>query len=174
MSLRTKPQIPWTAKIASWGFDLALILLVVMGLFLRFSWVDWGQGANLHPDEYGLTNTLTQMRLPGNFAAYFNTRLSPLSPYPKYDLQVQKVADGPDNRMRWGQWPQILIRTAAELTGNTGYDQIRILGRPLSPALVLHAEGAPRRIAAVTRRSACFLMRHGGLSNSSLVSTLIP
>jgi hypothetical protein len=134
MSLRTKPQIPWTAKIASWGFDLALILMVVIGLFLRFSWVNWSQGANLHPDEYGLTSTLTQLYLPSDFSVYFNTRLSSLSPYPKYDLQGQKTADGPDNRMRWGQWPQILIRTVAELTGNTGYDQIRILGRRLSAA----------------------------------------
>jgi Dolichyl-phosphate-mannose-protein mannosyltransferase len=134
MGLRTKPQIPFIAKIASWGFDLILIMLVVTGLFLRFSWVNWDQGANLHPDEYGLTNTLTQMHLPGKIAAYFNTRLSPLSPYPKYDLQGQKIADGPDNRMRWGQWPQILIRMAAELTSNTGYDQIRILGRHLSAA----------------------------------------
>jgi hypothetical protein len=103
MSLRAKPQIPWIAKITSWCFDLALILLVVLGLFLRFSWVDWSQGANLHPDEYGLTSTLTQLRLPGSLAEYFNTRLSPLSPYPKYDLQGQKVTDGPDNRLRWAE-----------------------------------------------------------------------
>jgi 4-amino-4-deoxy-L-arabinose transferase-like glycosyltransferase len=134
MRTRSNPQLSVIEKIASFSFDLLLAILILIGLYLRFSWVNWNQGANLHPDEYGLTSTLTQLHLPDDFAAYFNTRLSPLSPYPKYDLQGQSIVDGPDNRMRWGQWPQILIRTAAELTGNTGYDQIRILGRRLSAA----------------------------------------
>jgi hypothetical protein len=109
-----------------------LIGLIAVGLYFRFSSVNWSQGTNLHPDEYGLTNTLTQLSLPTSIADYFNTRLSPISPYQKYDLQGQPAENGPDNRMRWGQWPIILIRAAGELTGNTGYDEIRLLGRRMS------------------------------------------
>jgi 4-amino-4-deoxy-L-arabinose transferase-like glycosyltransferase len=113
-------------------FEIVLILLILIGIGYRFSRVNWSQGANLHPDEYGLTSTLTQLSLPKDLAGYFNTRISPLSPYIKYDAAGQKISDGPDNRLRWGQWPIILLRAAAELTGNTGYDDLRLMGRQLS------------------------------------------
>lgn len=112
--------------------DLFLLALTLLGVYFRFQWVNWHQGANLHPDEYGLTNTLTQLRIPSDPEGYFNTRLSPLSPYRKYDAQGNVIAEGPDNGMRWGQWPMILLRLAAEISGNTGYDEQRLLGRSLS------------------------------------------
>ena len=119
-------------SIAERLFEFSLIVLILIGIGYRFSRVNWSQGANLHPDEYGLTSTLTQLSLPKNLADYFNTRISPLSPYIKYDAAGQKISDGPDNRLRWGQWPIILLRAAAELTGNTGYDELRLMGRQLS------------------------------------------
>lgn len=112
--------------------DLCLLLLLLTGILFRFTGLDWHQGTNLHPDEYGLTNTLTQLSLPESLGDYFNTRLSPLSPYQKYDQAGNPTDPGPDNRLRWGQWPIIIVRTAGELTGNTGYDEIRMLGRALS------------------------------------------
>jgi hypothetical protein len=112
--------------------DILLIALIVFGVMLRFSWVNWNQGTSLHPDEYGLTNTLTQLSMPDNSADYFNTRISPISAYHKYDENGAQIANGPDNRMRWGQWPIILIRQFAEWTGNTGYDELRLMGRQLS------------------------------------------
>ena len=119
-------------SIADRLFEISLILLILIGIAYRFSRVNWSQGANLHPDEYGLTSTLTQLSLPKDLEGYFNTRISPLSPYIKYDAAGQKISDGPDNRLRWGQWPIILLRAAAELTGNTGYDELRLMGRQLS------------------------------------------
>lgn len=113
-------------------FTLFCLLLITGGLLFRFSWMEWNEGASLHPDEYGLTNTLTQLSMPDSLGEYFNTRLSPISPYHKYNPNGQLTANGPDNRMRWGQWPIILIRAAGEISGNTGYDEIRILGRQLS------------------------------------------
>jgi hypothetical protein len=109
-----------------------LIIILFTGVYFRFFGVDWNQGANLHPDEYGLTNTLTQLSLPKNISDYFNTRISPISPYQKYDLSGNVIANGPDNSMRWGQWPIILIRGLAEITDNTGYDELRITGRIFS------------------------------------------
>ncbi len=113
-------------------FDCLLIVLILLGIRYRFSWVNWNQGAQLHPDEYGLTNTLTALQMPDSLSAYFNTRISPLSPYNKYNPDGSLLANGPDNRMRWGQLPIIIIRAAAEASGNTGYDEIRLLGRQLS------------------------------------------
>ncbi len=113
-------------------FETLLIVLIGIGILFRFNWVNWSQGANLHPDEYGLTSTLTQLALPKSLGDYFNTRISPLSPYNKYDLNGQKLRDGPDNRMRWGQWPITILRAAGEITGFTGYNEIRLMGRSLS------------------------------------------
>lgn len=109
-----------------------LLVLIFLGVALRFYRLDWNQGTNLHPDEYGLTNTLTQLKLPASLERYFNTRISPLSPYTRYDAAGRPTGDGPDNRMRWGQWPIILLRAAAELTGNTGYGELRLTGRGFS------------------------------------------
>ncbi len=112
--------------------EIYLVILVLIGIYFRFNGQDWNQGTNLHPDEYGLTNTLTQLKMPASLADYFNTRVSPLSPYMKYDINGKETVNGPDNRMRWGQWPMIILRAAAERTGNTQYDDLRLMGRALS------------------------------------------
>ncbi len=130
-------QNPSRARIPSsaWpGFviDLLLAGVVMIGVIFRFAWVNWNNDAQLHPDEYGLTNTITMLSMPASLGEYLNTRISPISPYHKYDLNGVQIASGPDNRMRWGQLPMILIRSAAELTGNTSYGDLRILGRRLS------------------------------------------
>ncbi len=115
-----------------WIFDFLLIILILVGIGYRFSWANWNQDAQLHPDEYGLTNTLTALQMPQSLAEYFNTRISPLSPYHKYNPDGSLLANGPNNRMRWGQLPMIIIRAAAEASGNTGYNELRLLGRRLS------------------------------------------
>jgi YYY domain-containing protein len=94
--------------------DVLLIALIGVGVVFRFSWTDWSEGTNLAPDEYGLTNTLTQIEMPKSPDEWFNTRLSPISPYQKYDVEGRATAPGPDQGMVWGQWPQILIRGTAE------------------------------------------------------------
>ncbi len=113
-------------------FEIMLIGLILIGVFFRVNWINWSQGTNLHPDEYGLTSTLTQLSIPKTAADYFNTRLSPLSPYRKYDINGKQTNPGPDNRMRWGQLPITIIRLAGETSNNTGYNEIRLLGRSLS------------------------------------------
>ncbi len=121
------------ASLAGAALDLFLIALLVVGVYFRFSWTNWNQDTDLHPDEYGLTGTITRLAMPKSIGDYFNTRLSPLSPYQKYDIEGNPTDDhGPDNRMRWGQWPITLIRYAAELSGDAGYGELRLLGRKLS------------------------------------------
>ena len=135
-------------NVAAVAFDVLLILLILTGIFYRFNWVNWNQDTDLHPDEYGLTGTLTQLSMPTSLSDYFNTRISPISPYQKYDENGEPTNSGPDNRMRWGQWPLIIIRGTAEtlnaiqerwprpegqeLYNFTGYGEMRLLGRSLS------------------------------------------
>ncbi|MCX6026968.1 MAG: hypothetical protein NTY23_12040, partial [Chloroflexi bacterium] len=114
------------------AFEALLLVLILIGVAFRFSWSNWNEDADLHPDEYGLTSTLSQLSVPTSFAEYLNTRLSPLSPYQKYDLQGRPTELGPDNRMRWGQWPITLVRVTAEWSGNTDYRDLRLWGRSLS------------------------------------------
>ena len=124
-------------KIFSAGLALILILICGIGIFFRFYNMNWDSGALLHPDEYGLTNTLTQLRMPSTVSDYFNTRISPMSPYNKYDAGGETIGNGPDNTMRWGQLPMLIIRTAAEALNLTGYQELRTLGRYLSALMDL-------------------------------------
>ena len=121
-------------KNKKYGLIINVILLLVIGLgvFFRFYNMNWDSGALLHPDEYGLTNTLTQLHMPSSVSDYFNTRIAPMSPYNKYDTAGETIANGPDNTMRWGQLPMLIIRTAAEALNRTGYQELRTLGRYLS------------------------------------------
>ena len=112
--------------------EVLSLILIGLGIFFRFYNMNWDSGALLHPDEYGLTNTLTQLRMPSTISDYFNTRIAPMSPYNKYDLNGETIANGPDNTMRWGQLPMLLIRTTAEALNRTGYQELRTLGRYLS------------------------------------------
>ncbi len=108
------------------------IVIIFMGVSFRFIGRNWNQGTNLHPDEYGLTNTITQLSFPKSAGDYFNTRLSTISPYQKYDQEGQLITPGPDNAFRWGQWPVVIIRAIAEFTHQTGYNELRLLGRTIS------------------------------------------
>lgn len=121
-----------TNKIRNTVFEILLLAVIGLGLFFRFYNMAWDSGALLHPDEYGLTNTLTQLHMPSSVSDYFNTRIAPMSPYNKYDENGETIANGPDNTMRWGQLPMLIIRTAAEALGRTGYQELRTLGRYLS------------------------------------------
>ncbi len=121
---------------------VALLGVVLLGASFRLAWARWDDGALLHPDEYGLTGTLTRLSFPKSVAGWFDTRLSPMSPYARYDLDGRRLPErGPDEAMRWGQWPQILVRGAAELLSSrpgapgpdfTRFGEIRLVGRRLS------------------------------------------
>ncbi len=117
---------------------------VLAGVAFRFLWAAWDEGASFHPDEYSLTRTLSRLGWPRSPGEWFNTRLSPLSPYQKYEIDGSPApVRAADAGMRWGQWPKILVRGAAEglnglpWGGNrkfTGFQEIRLLGRHLSAA----------------------------------------
>ncbi len=117
--------------------NILLAGLLAFGIWNNFRNMRWDDDALLHPDEYGLTNTLTQLRMPNSIANYFNTRISSMSPYNKYDENGETIANGPDNTMRWGQLPMLIIRLTAEALNRTGFIELRTTGRYLSALMNL-------------------------------------
>jgi YYY domain-containing protein len=101
-------------RLSSLAPDILLVLLIGLGFYFRFAGNNWSEGTNLDPDELGVNNFVSGIHLPASLAEYFNTRISPLSPYLKYDEQGNQIGQGPDPGWVWGQWPSIVIRAAAE------------------------------------------------------------
>lgn len=105
-------------RIRNIAFEAMLCVMILAGVFFRVSGNNWSEGAFLNPDELGATNIVMGIKMPASLAEYFNTRISPLSPYLKYDAEGNAIGQGPDAGAVWGQWPFILIRAIAEsLTG---------------------------------------------------------
>lgn len=100
---------------------LVLLAALALGAWLRFTGLNWDENQHLHPDERFLTMVETSIRLPGSLGEYFRTETSPLNPHNAgYGFFV------------YGTLPIFLVRAVAEWTGQTGYDQVTLLGRALS------------------------------------------
>jgi len=128
-------EIKW-----AWVYDLLLIVVLLVGAYFRLVGLDWDEDQHPHPDERFLTMVETalhvkqcadpnvdvevcppdQLRWLG-FSDYFNTSTSPLNPHNRgYGFFV------------YGTLPIILVRYVAEWVGQTGYDQVNLVGRVLS------------------------------------------
>ncbi|HTP00667.1 MAG TPA: DUF2298 domain-containing protein [Anaerolineales bacterium] len=124
----------------AWVYDLLLILVLAVGTYFRTVGLDWDAEQHLHPDERFLTmvesaldvkkcavpNTSVNACPEGetrwlNFSDYLDTQTSPLNPQNRgYGFFV------------YGDFPTILVRYVAEWLGQTGYDQVHLVGRQLS------------------------------------------
>jgi len=125
--------------------------------YLRVTGLNWDDNQHLHPDERFLTMVETalqvrkcsdpslpleacppdQVRWIG-FGDYLNTATSPLNPQNRgFGFFV------------YGDFPIILVRYIAEWVGQTGYDQVDLVGRqiragrPAYDPSDLHHCGAP-------------------------------
>jgi YYY domain-containing protein len=94
--------------------EIVLVALILVGVGFRFTGNNWSEGTALNPDELGLNNVVSGIRMPSTIDEYFNTRISTVSPYLKYDAEGNTIGQGPDAGWVWGQWPVILIRATAE------------------------------------------------------------
>jgi YYY domain-containing protein len=112
------PAADFLQRLRRHAFEILLGALILTGVYFRFAGNNWSEGTNLNPDELGVNNVVAGIEIPATLGEYFNTRISPLSPYLKYDEEGNRIGEGPDPGMVWGQWPSILIRATAEaLTG---------------------------------------------------------
>jgi YYY domain-containing protein len=105
----------------SWLPELALLVILILGVYLRFIGLNWDQNNHLHPDERFLTMVASSISSVTSVGEYFNTAASPLNPNNVgYTFFV------------YGTFPIFVIRYIAESFQKTGYDQIFLVGRQLS------------------------------------------
>jgi len=124
----------------AWIYDLLLIVVLLAGAYFRLVGIDWDENQHPHPDERFLTMVETSLQvkkcadpniaveacLPDqlrwlSISDYFNTGTSPLNPHNRgYSYFV------------YGTLPIFIVRYVAEWVGQTGYDQVNLVGRALS------------------------------------------
>ena len=107
---------------------VALLSILVLAAIFRLQGLDWDQGCHLHPDDRFLTMVASSLKWPSSLLEYLDQKRSPLNP---------RNAGFP--RFVYGTLPTTTVRALAEITGQTGYDQIYLLGRGFSASLDLGA-----------------------------------
>lgn len=109
-----------------WLWDILLVGVLVMGTYFRFVGVNWDANQHLHPDERFLTMVETSIQPVKSLGEYFNTDESTLNPSNRgYGFFV------------YGTLPLFIVRYAGEWLGETGYDQIHLVGRQISAVMDL-------------------------------------
>lgn len=103
----------------TWFYDVLLIGVLLIGGYLRFGGVDWGELQYQHPDELFLTSVTIDIQPVHSLAEYFNTASSTLNP--------QNMGHG---FFVYGTLPVFLVRGLADLTHQSG--NIQLLGRQMS------------------------------------------
>ena len=109
-----------------WVVGFLLILVLVLGGYLRFVGLDWDAEQHLHPDERFLTMVESSLLPVPNIREYFNTSISTLNPN-----------NQGHNFYVYGTLPIFMVRYLAEWLGFTGYGSIYLIGRSLSAVMDL-------------------------------------
>ncbi|HET6846395.1 MAG TPA: glycosyltransferase family 39 protein, partial [Anaerolineales bacterium] len=124
----------------TWVQDLLLVAILAAATYFHVVGMNWDADQHLHPDERFLTMVETALQVrkcavpmrpaescPADqirwigFADYLDTAHSTLNPHNQgYGFFV------------YGDFPVILVRYVGELLGQTGYDQIHLVGRQVS------------------------------------------
>ena len=105
----------------TWLYDLILLAVLVMAAYFRFTGVNWDESQHLHPDERFLTMVESGLAPAYSLSEYFDTANSPLNPHNRgYGFFV------------YGDFPIVIVRYLAEWLGQTGYDEVFLVGRQVS------------------------------------------
>lgn len=117
----TPEPLPLKQRSKYWYFDLIFILVLILGGYFRFVGLKWDENQHLHPDERFLTMVENDISPVKSLAEYFNTDISSLNPHNRgHGFYV------------YGTLPIFIVRYLAEWTGQTGYDQVNVVGRIVS------------------------------------------
>ena len=119
-------RFQWRAFLREKAPELILLAILAAGAWLRFRGRNWDENQHLHPDERFLTMVESSIRIPSSLGEYFDTGASPLNP--------NNVGH---TFFVYGTLPIFLVRFLAEWTGNSGYDEVVLLGRSVSAAFDL-------------------------------------
>ena len=101
---------------------LTLIAILLVGAYFRgVGLFTWDRDFHLHPDERFLTMVAAAVEWPQSVGEYFNSAVSPLSPYNKgYGFFV------------YGTLPLFLVKWVSLRVDMVGYSQVHLVGRALS------------------------------------------
>lgn len=114
-------EAPQHAARLPWYAPVILIGVVLMAAYFRFTGLNWDDVYHLHPDERFLTMVETSIAPVNNLWDYFNTTTSSLNPNNNgYTFYV------------YGTLPLFIVRYVAEWIGQTGYNEVHLVGRALS------------------------------------------
>jgi len=103
----------------SWKVSVALIMILFIGAYFRFTGLNWDDGQHQHPDERFITMVANQIKGVGGIGEYFDTAISSLNP-----LQFGSYT--------YGMFPLFLTRMVADWVAMTDYDSITLVGRAMS------------------------------------------
>ena len=112
-----------TGEKRAWIYDLLLIVVLLGAAYFRVVGLHWDETQHLHPDERFLTMVESALQPVASLGDYFNTTASTLNPHNQgYGFYV------------YGDLPLLIVRYLAQWLGQTGYDQVNIVGRQFSTA----------------------------------------
>ncbi|MFC2023503.1 DUF2298 domain-containing protein [Chloroflexota bacterium] len=106
--------------------DVAVVLGVLLATLLigsafRSYNINWDEGTyHIHPDERHTTMVITAIQWPETIGQYLDTSHSPLNPR------------NANSVFFYGTLPLFLTKGVATFLGQTGYDEIHLVGRALS------------------------------------------
>ncbi len=107
-------------------WPILLLAVLLVGAYFRFVGLNWDQNQHLHPDERFMTMVSSAIYPPASLSQFFDTNLSPLNPHNQgYSFYV------------YGDLPLFIVRYLAGALGQTGYDQVNLVGRAVSAGLDL-------------------------------------
>lgn len=98
-----------------------LVLLILLGITLRFIGLNWDSGHHLHPDERFLTMTATALQWPHSLSNYFATDEASLNPF----LHGAEF-------FVYGQLPLVLVKAVATLLHRDNFNDLVLVGRFLA------------------------------------------
>ncbi len=115
--------------IKPWGFDLILVLILVIAAAFRLSGLFWGEYQYLHPDE--------------RFLVWVGTDISPVQSLAEY-FDAANSSLNPNNRGHgfyvYGTLPMFAARYLVEwIFGHSGFNEMTQVGRALSTLIDLLA-----------------------------------
>jgi dolichyl-phosphate-mannose--protein O-mannosyl transferase len=99
---------------------ILLLLIILLGFYLRLYNINWDQGNHLHPDERAIVMFTLPLQFPSNIFEFLSTN-SPLNPH----------------FFAYGSLPLYLLKAIGAFAGifypqAASYDQINLIGRAIS------------------------------------------
>ena len=103
-------------------FFILLAMVILLGVYFRLVGINWGENQYLHPDERFLVWVGSDISPVKSLGEYFDTQNSSLNPHNRgHGFFV------------YGTLPLFIARYLVEwIFGNSGFNEMTIVGRPLS------------------------------------------